>query len=141
LPIADMLLARASQELGRPKVRFAGDVAANLLAHAWPGNIRELKNEIFRAVALSDSDTVSAASFSQRVLYGQPGIAAALQGTPLAQAGSLQERLDAMEAVILREALLRHRWNKTHTAKELGLSRVGLRQKMARFGLEGPSDA
>jgi two-component system response regulator HupR/HoxA len=41
---------------------------------------------------------------------------------------------------MLREALLRHQWNKTHAAKELGLSRVGLRQKLARFGLETPSD-
>jgi len=141
LPIAQLLLARAGEELGHPNVRFANDVPANLLAHPWPGNIRELKNEIYRAVALSDGDTVSASAFSQRVLYGQPGQAATLQGSPLAQSGSLQERLDAIEAVILRETMLRHHWNKTHAAKELGLSRVGLRQKLARFGLEGHTDA
>jgi two-component system response regulator HupR/HoxA len=39
--------------------------------------------------------------------------------------------------MVLRETLLRHRWNKTRAATELGLSRVGLRGKMARFGLEG----
>lgn len=137
MPIATMLLSRAGQELGRPLVRFADDVPANLLAYAWPGNIRELRNEIFRAVALSDGETVSASAFSRRVLYGQPGLVAATPGNPLVQSGSLQRRLDAMEAVILRETLLRHRWNKTHAAKELGLSRVGLRHKLARFGLEG----
>ncbi|MBT3065298.1 sigma-54 dependent transcriptional regulator [Rhodoferax sp. U11-2br] len=141
LPIAQALLSRAGVELGHPNVRFAKDVPANLLAHPWPGNIRELKNEIYRAVALSDGETVSATSFSQRVLYGQPGQAATAQGSPLAQSGSLQERLDAIEAVILRETMLRHRWNKTHAAKELGLSRVGLRQKLARFGMEGQTDA
>ncbi len=141
LPIAQTLLDRAAQELSQPNLRFAGDVPANLLAYAWPGNIRELRNEIFRAVALSDGQTVSAASFSQRVLFGQPGLAASLQASILRQCGSLQERLDAMEAVILREALLRHRWNKTHAAEELGLSRMGLRQKLARFGLEGDKDA
>lgn len=141
MPIANMLLSRAGLELGRPQVQFAKDVPANLLAHTWPGNIRELKNEIFRAVALSDGHTVSATSFSPRVLYGQPGKAAVLQGSSLAQTGSLQERLDAIEAVILRETLLRHRWNKTHAAKELGLSRVGLRHKLTRFGLEGQADA
>jgi two-component system response regulator HupR/HoxA len=140
LPIASMLLARAGQELGRPQVKFASDVPANLLAHSWPGNIRELRNELFRAVALSDGETVSAASFSRRVLYGQAGRAAELQGGNLPQGGSLQERLDAIEAVILRETLLRHRWNKTHAAKELNLSRVGLRQKLARFGLDGQAD-
>ena len=38
--------------------------------------------------------------------------------------------------MVLRECLLRHRWNKTRTAEELGLSRVGLRAKMQRFGLD-----
>ncbi|MDO8773681.1 MAG: sigma-54 dependent transcriptional regulator [Burkholderiaceae bacterium] len=141
LPIADMLLVRAGQELGRPDVRFASDVRANLLAYPWPGNIRELKNEIYRAVALSDGLTVSASTLSKRVLHGQPGMATPQQqGNGLPQGGTLQERLDAIEAVILRETLLRLRWNKTHAAKELGLSRVGLRQKLARFGLEGQAD-
>jgi two-component system response regulator HupR/HoxA len=141
LPIADMLLVRAGHELGRPDVRFASDVRANLLAYPWPGNIRELKNEIYRAVALSDGLTVSASALSKRVLHGQPGMATPQQqGNGLPQGGTLQERLDAIEAVILRETLLRLRWNKTHAAKELGLSRVGLRQKLARFGLEGQTD-
>ena len=141
LPIADMLLAQACDALARPGLCFAPDVRANLLAYPWPGNIRELKNEVFRAVALTEGGTVSPAAFSHRVLHGQPGISAAAQaGGAVPQSGSLHERLDAIEAVILREALLRHRWNKTHAAKELGLSRVGLRQKLARFGLEGQGD-
>jgi two-component system response regulator HupR/HoxA len=49
----------------------------------------------------------------------------------------LQERLDAVEALVLRETMLRLRWNKTHAAAELGLSRMGLRAKLLRFGLEG----
>jgi two-component system response regulator HupR/HoxA len=140
VPIARMLLARASKELQRPKLQFADNMPANLLAYDWPGNIRELKNEIFRAVALSDGVEISAASLSRRVLYGQPGQAALAQGHALTQGGSLQERLDAIEAVILRETLLRHHWNKTHAAKELGLSRVGLRHKLTRFGLASASD-
>ena len=53
--------------------------------------------------------------------------------------GSLQDRLDAVEAMILRETMLRLRWNKTQAAKELGLSRMGLRAKLVRFGLEAGS--
>ena len=114
---------------------------ASLLAYPWPGNIRELKNEVYRAVALSEGPQVSAAALSCRVLHGQQGASAAAQpGLQIPGGGSLQERLDAIEAAILRETLLRHRWNKTHAAKELGLSRMGLRQKLARFGLEGQAD-
>jgi two-component system response regulator HupR/HoxA len=45
--------------------------------------------------------------------------------------------MDSLEASLLRETMLRHRWNKTQAAHELGLSRVGLRAKLLRHGLEG----
>lgn len=140
IPIADMLLERAAQELGRRGARFAQDVGANLLAYAWPGNIRELRNEIFRALALSEGTVVNASAFSPRVLYGQSGLDRGAAASTVPQSGSLQERLDAVEATILRETMLRLRWNKTKAASELGLSRVGLRQKLARLGLEGHAD-
>ena len=38
--------------------------------------------------------------------------------------------------MLLREVMLRQRWNKTRAAEELGLSRVGLRAKLLRFGIE-----
>lgn len=50
--------------------------------------------------------------------------------------GSLKERMEALEARLLKETLIRHRWNKTRAANELGLSRVGLRSKLSRYGLE-----
>ncbi len=50
--------------------------------------------------------------------------------------GTLHERIEAIEASILRESLIRHRWNKSRAAKELGLSRVGLRAELERYGLE-----
>ncbi|WP_175650827.1 MULTISPECIES: sigma-54-dependent transcriptional regulator [Pseudomonas] len=136
IPIASKLLADASKELDLPGLQFAGDALGSLLGYPWPGNIRELRNEVYRAAALSDSTEVSARAFSWKVLQGQAGGALpglAVDGRP---AGTLQEQLDAIEATLLKEALLRHRWNKTHAARELGLSRVGLRQKLRRFGLE-----
>ncbi len=50
--------------------------------------------------------------------------------------GSLKERIEQLEARVIRETLIRLRWNKSHAAEELGLSRVGLRSKLARYGLE-----
>ncbi|MGB5773691.1 MAG: helix-turn-helix domain-containing protein, partial [Sedimenticolaceae bacterium] len=50
--------------------------------------------------------------------------------------GSLKERMESLEARIVKETLIRHRWNKTRAAEELGLSRVGLRSKLERYGLE-----
>ncbi|RZS57891.1 sigma-54-dependent transcriptional regulator [Sphaerotilus mobilis] len=135
VPIATRLLDTVGRELGRSGLCFGPDALACLLAYPWPGNIRELRNEIARAIALSDDDTLDAHAFSAAVLHGQAGPSNGGRDNGLPANGTLQERLDAIEARLLREALLRQRWNKTRVADELGLSRVGLRAKMQRFGL------
>ena len=138
--IAHALLDQVRQELGRPQVVFGSGAMACLLQYPWPGNARELRNEIARAVALAEGLELEPAHFSARVLRGctdrlaTPHDAADPADT-VGAPGSLAQRLDAMEATILRETLLRHRWNKTRAAKELNLSRVGLRAKMVRFGM------
>ncbi|MCH2222089.1 MAG: sigma-54-dependent Fis family transcriptional regulator, partial [Dechloromonas sp.] len=50
--------------------------------------------------------------------------------------GGLKERMDQLEKHVLKEAMIRLRWNKSRVARELGLSRVGLRAKLVRYGLE-----
>ena len=139
VPLAERLLADASAELAVPATHFDEDARAVLMGYPWPGNIRELRNEIARALALGDGGTVRATDFSPRLLQGQAGRSQAAEAgtSALPAAGTLQERLDAIEAMLLREVLLRHRWNKTRAAAELGLSRVGLRAKLLRFGLDG----
>jgi two-component system response regulator HupR/HoxA len=138
VPLAERLLADAAAELALPPAGLDDDARAVLMGYPWPGNIRELRNEIARALALGEEGQIRAADFSPRLLQGQTGRAQA-SGTAhaLPALGTLQERLDAIEAMLLREVLLRHRWNKTRAAAELGLSRVGLRAKLLRFGLEG----
>ena len=139
-PIARRLVREVGVELGRPGATLNDEAMACLMGYPWPGNIRELRNEIARAVALSDGDEIQAQTFSLRVLHGQAGLAASshasAQAISLPNSGTLSERLAGIETMVLRETLLRHRWNKTRAAKELGLSRVGLRGKMIRFGLE-----
>jgi two-component system, NtrC family, response regulator HupR/HoxA len=140
VPIAQSLLAQALGDLGLAPRSFTPEALRCLSSHEWPGNIRELRNEIYRAVALMDADgeSIDAQALSGKVLRGQMNGTGSNGAQPLSlpQSGTLQERLDAMEAAIVREAMLRCRWNKTHAAKELGLSRVGLRNKLQRFGLE-----
>ena len=136
-PIARRLVSEVGVALGRPEATLSDEALACLMAYPWPGNVRELRNEISRAVALSQSHELEGQAFSTRVLQGQAGRSASAQALALPASGTLSERLDYIEAMVLRETLLRHRWNKTRAAKELGLSRVGLRGKMLRFGLEG----
>lgn len=154
VPIAEALLAQAARELRAPLRPFGPDAMASLVTYPWPGNIRELRNEIYRAVALTapEQQTIAAQSFSSKVLQGhspaQRGDDETTANTAngyggdlrmagaLGPGGTLQERIDVVEAAIIKETLIRLRWNKTHAAAELGLSRVGLRNKMARLGLD-----
>jgi len=140
VPIARQIALDVASELGHPGAELPDETLACLLAYPWPGNIRELRNEIARALALHDGLTLPPGAFSPRVLQGQAAGHGNGHGTlaaALPHSGTLAERLDVIEAMVLRETLLRHRWNKTRAAAELGLSRVGLRAKMRRFGLEG----
>jgi len=139
-PIARQLLHEVAAELGRPSASLPDQTLACLFAYPWPGNIRELRNEIARALALYDGDRLLPEAFSPRVLQGQQaGSAGAQLAALVPSSGTLVQRLEVIEAMLLRETLLRQRWNKTRAAQELGLSRVGLRSKIQRFGLEpGP---
>jgi two-component system response regulator HupR/HoxA len=128
--IAEYLLEEATSALGKRVSSFAPDAMAALVEYAWPGNVRELANEIYRMVALCDGQALAADTLSPRIRStGTPSRASATG------VGTLRERVDSLEAQVLAEALARNRGNKTRVAAELGLSRVGLRAKLARHGL------
>ncbi len=128
--LAERLLAETRKGFGKPIRGFTPAAMAVLAAHDWPGNVRELQNEIQRMVALSNGDRLGVELISPR-LRGRGGADPAP-----AERRSLKEQVEALEARILGETLARHRWNITRVAEELGLSRVGLRAKLARYGLE-----
>lgn len=137
--LADHLLEEVAAALDKPVAGFTQEALACMEAYSWPGNVRELQNEIQRMVVMSDDQWLGADLLGGRILRNQPDCAAEdeEQTEPAgAGGGTLQQRLESLEARVLRETLIRHRWNKTRAAQELGLSRVGLRSKLERHGLE-----
>ncbi|HMW31650.1 MAG TPA: sigma-54 dependent transcriptional regulator, partial [Plasticicumulans sp.] len=137
-PIAQALIADIAAAFGVRIDGCAPETLARLVRHDWPGNVRELRNELQRLIALADEPLLGPQQLSPGI---GPGAAEAASGDDpaVAAGGTLVARLDRLERAILEETLNRLRWNKTRAADELGLSRVGLRAKLARHGL-GPAD-
>lgn len=122
--------------------RNMSEEAMNLLCHhSWPGNVRELQNEIRRAMALGDGPLLGVELLSPRVLHAvqalEPGAALGdTDGATDNTSGQLKHHMERVEAQLIKDAMLRHKGNKTHAAEELGLTRVGLRMKLMRLGLD-----
>ena len=134
--LARWLVERTAARLGRDPPRMSEETLECLERYAWPGNVRELQNEIQRMMVLArPGKTLGADLLSRHILMAAP----AEDGDEdliVDLDGSLKDRLSALEVRIIRETLIRHRWNKSKAARELGLSRVGLRAKLERYGLE-----
>ncbi|UCV03496.1 sigma-54-dependent transcriptional regulator [Dechloromonas denitrificans] len=136
--LARHLLQTSARALDKAADGFSEAALAGLSAYRWPGNVRELQNEILRMVALADSVLLGADLLSPRLLGARSNDALAADAAQVADGltGGLRERMDQLEQRVLKEAMGRHRGNKSRAARELGLSRVGLRSKLVRYGLE-----
>ena len=146
--LAHRFLRRCEADFGKQLNGFAPETMQALKAYDWPGNVRELHNEIKHMVVMAlPGEPVSTDAFSPKLAAAwqakQPAYAGdvkpALNGYANGS-GSLKDRIEAMEAHILTETLARHAWNKSRAARELGLSRVGLRSKLDRYGIQPSTD-
>jgi len=135
-------LARRFFELanaeGGTNKRMSDTVVAMLMKYDWPGNVRELENEIRKIVALSPDDDITVGELSQHVREGgrvsalTAGVGGTAQSIPRAK---LKEMVEELEKQEIRRALGETQGNKSAAAKILGLSRLGLRKKMERYGI------
>ncbi len=135
--LAEELLKSAMSALQKMTSGFTAETLECLKRYQWPGNVRELQNEIQRILVMApDGDELGANLLSPRILVAAPPEDEDELLHLCEFEGTLKQRIESLEARILRETLIRHRWNKSRAAKELGLSRVGLRGKLERYGLE-----
>lgn len=141
LPIlAQHLLFAAASAHGKHVYGLTDDALQFLGNYDWPGNLRELENEMVRMLVFSQDTLLGPELISRHILQAAPSDAPGV--TPvdmvLEGEGTLKDRVDEIEMRILRETLTRLKWNKSRAANELGLSRVGLRAKIERFGIIEP---
>lgn len=135
--IALHLLDDIKRAFGKSVIGFTDEVLECMCAYYhWPGNVRELHNEIQRMLAFGEGDCLGAELLSPRVLRAVPPVCEPDINALADVDGTLRDRIEILEGRILKETLIRHRWNKSRAAQELGLSRVGLRSKLQRYNLE-----
>ncbi|MGV6817375.1 MAG: sigma-54-dependent transcriptional regulator [Thiotrichales bacterium] len=135
--LATYLLGETMAELGKSVDGFTQEAIACLQNYHWPGNVREMQNEIKRMLVLAHEPKLGADLISPHVLHAIPEeLRHDMKLVTAHTHGTLKSRIEQLESRILKETLVRHRWNKTRAAEELGLSRVGLRSKLERYGLE-----
>jgi transcriptional regulator with PAS, ATPase and Fis domain len=122
-----MLVARFVREHANgAKVRITPVAMQRLVAFAWPGNVRQLENEVRRALVLSDGIV--------GVEHLSPEIAGNV-APARAEGLDMRARIDALELTLVKEALERTSGNQTRAAKILGLSRFGLQKMMKRLSI------
>jgi DNA-binding NtrC family response regulator/tetratricopeptide (TPR) repeat protein len=141
--LASLFLSRYARECGRTGLRLGDDFIAALLLYDWPGNIRELANEVRRVVAMADDGaTVSSTQLSPDILrrWNERPTVVAASDSPVVEIRldqTLSRAVGELEQRFIDHALEAVGGRVSDAAHLLGLSRKGLFLKRRRRGLLG----
>ena len=131
--LANHFLSSYSQKVRKQVGRIEDDVMNLLMNYSWPGNVRQLQNEIKKMV------TFIGPGANLSIEFVSDEIRDADQLLKFSQAGgerSLKFKVANLEKELILRELKNNKWNKSRTATSLGLSRKGLDKKILRYGLD-----
>jgi transcriptional regulator of acetoin/glycerol metabolism len=139
--VIDAVLREEAVSLGRSTPPIAANALGALLAHAWPGNIRELKCALRAALALAEGEVIELADLPAGVVGA---IQDALPPPRLSSLGYEEAPQAAREGSdrereILIEELRRQQWNVTQVARSLQTCRATVYRRMERLGIVSPN--
>ena len=145
--LANFLLKQLARGNGVEMPVLTDEAIAQLTDYDFPGNIRELENILARAMTLSDQPSIGAVDIAFEQIPQTNTKTSASSDTANASTrsdgdlldtvdGDLEGYLAETERQILDQALVKHRWNKTATAKALGITFRSLRYRLKKLGLD-----
>ena len=125
IPIAEHYAGYYARKYNRPAKPISAETAEALRQYDWPGNVRALRHAVERAVILSEGEQFEPWDF--------PMSSEAPVREPADDIDSLN--LENIERHAIQRALSRNRYNISHAAKDLGLTRAALYRRMEKHGL------
>jgi DNA-binding NtrC family response regulator/tetratricopeptide (TPR) repeat protein len=132
--LSTFFLREASERLGKPDVRLSPDTLDLFDAFSWPGNVRQLRNEVQRAVAMAAPGGVITPDLLSTVFAG--GGDPSASSPRRARNVTLAAAVERLERDLIEGTLQRSAGNVSQTARALGLTRRGLYLKMDRLGID-----
>jgi DNA-binding NtrC family response regulator len=131
--LANHFLSEYAKEAGRTPLRFSPDVLRSLTARDWPGNVRQLRNEVMRLAACSSGPVITDDLWE--TIPSPPPRRDAVSAPPPVPRSTLKDAVEDLERRMIVDALQTTRNNQLQAARQLGLSRQGLINKMKRYEL------
>jgi len=134
VPLALFFLKKVSKRFGKQVAGFAPDVLRFFEQYSWPGNVRQLQHEVERLVAFTPEGKEILLKYCSQELLGRknPPAITSLDDATL----SLPDKIKELEINCINEALSKTGGKKMPAAKLLGITRVGLDNKIKRYGID-----
>ena len=133
--LSTFFLREACERLGKPGVRLSPETLDIFDAFAWPGNVRQLRNEVQRAVALTSASGTITPDVLSPTLVSPTALDTAVLPRHRGRRTSLAAAVERLERDLIEAALTRSSGNISRTARELGLTRRGLYLKLQRLAI------
>ena len=129
-----LLVEHLLKRLGRDNVKVTDSAMSLLQEHCWPGNIRELRNAIIRALSLCRGNLIEMGDLPHEIINDFGECPVPSSQTAPAQI-SLQSMLSNNELRIIILTLQEHNWNVSQSARRLGISRATMYEKLKKFNV------
>ena len=134
--LIEYFIARIAEASGRPRRRLAEDAMATLQVHPWPGNVRQLINNVERMLILASGDPNDPITADMLPAEAPPSSATGI-GAERIISLPLREAREAFEREYLNAQMLRFSGNISRTAAFIGMERSALHRKLKSLGLGG----